>query len=157
MINKLKNICGATDWDDIGVPGWKFSGWPNVIMNAWQKKKKNTHCRLCDLWLLCLPLGVLILLLVCFHECLHLVSTHNFLLLQRNIKLCVLAMEAFLQSTGSQPEPPLSGVTNFIFCFTWHWQLFEVTHSQLRSMIAEKLQEISLCPIWESYTLNFMD
>jgi hypothetical protein len=65
-------------------------------------------------------------------------------------------MEAFLQSTGSQPKPLLSGVTNFIFWFSWHWKLFEITHSQLRSMIAEKLLEISLCPIWEFFTWNFM-
>jgi hypothetical protein len=29
MINKHENISVGVYWDDVGVPGWKLSGWSN--------------------------------------------------------------------------------------------------------------------------------
>jgi hypothetical protein len=31
MINKHENINVGVYWDDVGVPGWKLSGWSNDI------------------------------------------------------------------------------------------------------------------------------
>jgi hypothetical protein len=42
MINKHENISVGVYWDDVGVPGWKLSGWSNTRATIVLKTAKST-------------------------------------------------------------------------------------------------------------------